>query len=47
MKNKLSSLAVRRRQIQHSADGEYPCTDPANAGVRRKFDLSLDGPLNP
>jgi hypothetical protein len=47
MKNKLSSLAVRRRQIQHSADGEYPCTDPANAGVRRKFDLPLDGPLNP
>ena len=39
MKNKLSSLAVRRRHLQHSADGEYPCTDPANAGMRRKFDL--------
>jgi hypothetical protein len=27
------------RQLQHSADGEYPFTYPANAGVRRKFDL--------
>ena len=43
----VDSLAVRRRQLQHSADGEYPFTDPANAGVRRKFDLPLDRPLNP
>ena len=42
MKNKLSSLAVRRRQLQHAADGEYPRTDPANAGMRRKFDLLVD-----
>jgi hypothetical protein len=47
MKNKLSSLAVRRRQLQHSVDSEYPWTDPANAGMRRKFDLLLDRPLNP
>ena len=47
MKTKLSSLPVRRRQLQHSADGEYPHTDPANAGIRRKFDLPLDRPLNP
>ena len=46
MKSKLSSLAVRRRQLQHSADGEYPFTDPADAGLRRKFDLPLDRPLN-
>jgi hypothetical protein len=43
----VESLAVRRRQLQHAADGEYPCTDPANAGIRRKFDLPLDRPLNP
>jgi hypothetical protein len=24
-----------------------PSTDPANAGMRRKFDLPLDRPLNP
>ena len=33
MKNKLSNVAVRRRQIQHSADGEYPYIDSANAGM--------------
>jgi hypothetical protein len=27
-------------------NGEYPFTDPANAGMRRKFDLPLDRPLN-
>ena len=42
----VDSLAVRRRQIQHAADGEYPFTNPANAGMRRKFDLPLDRPLN-
>jgi len=36
MKTKLSSLPVRRRQLQHSADGEYPFNDPANAGLRRE-----------
>jgi hypothetical protein len=43
----VDSFAVRRRQLQHSVDGEYPWTDPANAGIRRKFDLPLDRPLNP
>ena len=41
------ALATRRRQLQHAADGEYPFTDPANAGMRRKFDLPLDRPLSP
>jgi hypothetical protein len=41
------SLAVRRRQLQQAADGEYPFTDPANAGMRRKFDLPPNRPLNP
>jgi hypothetical protein len=40
-------FTVRRRQLQHAADGEYPFTNPANAGMRRKFDLPLDRPLNP
>jgi hypothetical protein len=43
----VDSFAVRRRQLQHSANGEYPYTDPANAGMRRKFDLPLDRPLHP
>jgi hypothetical protein len=43
----VDSLAVRRRQLQHAADGEYPWTDPANAGMRKKFDLPSDRPLNP
>ena len=47
MKTKLPAPAMRRRQLQHSADGEYPWTDPANAGMRRKFDLPLNRPLNP
>ena len=46
MKTNLSALAARRRQLQHSADDEYPHTDPANAGMRRKFDLPLDRPAN-
>jgi hypothetical protein len=40
-------LATRRRQFQHVADGEYPWTDPANAGMRRKCDPPLDRLLNP
>jgi len=43
----VDSLAVRRRQLQHAADGEFPCTDPASAGMRQKFDLPPDRPLNP
>lgn len=42
----VDSLAVRRRQLQHAADGEWPYTDPANAGMRRKFDLPPNNPLN-
>jgi hypothetical protein len=30
-----------------NADGGYPWTDPANAGIRRKFDLPADHPLDP
>ena len=40
------SLAVRRRQLQHAADGEFPFTDPASAGMRKKFDLPPTQPLN-
>jgi hypothetical protein len=43
----LPTLATRRRQLQHAADGEFPFTDPANAGMRCKFDMPLDRPLNP
>jgi len=43
----VESIATRRRQLQHAADGEYPHTDPANAGMRAKFGLPADHPLNP
>jgi hypothetical protein len=36
----------RRRQLQHAAAGEYFWTDSANAGMRKKFDLPPDRPLN-
>jgi hypothetical protein len=42
----VESLAVRRRQLQHGADGEFPFNDPASAGMRKKFDLPADRPLN-
>ena len=42
----VESLAVRRRQLQHAADGEFPFNDPASAGMRQKFDLPPDRPLN-
>ena len=44
---KVESLATRRRQLQHAADGEFPFNDPASAGMRQKFDLPPDHPLNP
>jgi hypothetical protein len=43
----LPTLATRRRQFLHAADGEYLFTDPVNAGMRPKFDLAPDRPLNP
>ena len=43
----VESLATRRRQIQHAADGEFPHTDPGSAGPRSKLDLPPDRPLNP
>jgi len=43
----VESLAVRRRQLQHAADGEFPYNDPASAGMRSKFSLPPDHPLNP
>jgi hypothetical protein len=42
----VESFAVRRRQLQHAADGEFPFNDPASAGMRKKFDLPADRPLN-
>jgi hypothetical protein len=42
---RVDSLAARRRQLQHGADGEYPYTNPANAGMRAKFDLPPNQPL--
>ncbi len=42
----VESLALRRRRLQHAADGEFPHTDPANAGMRKKFDLPANRPLN-
>jgi len=44
--NMVVSLTLRRRQLQHDADGEFPYTDPASAGMRKKFDLPPTQPLN-
>jgi hypothetical protein len=33
-------------ELQHATDGEFPFTDPASAGMRKKFDLPADRPLN-
>jgi len=35
-----------RRQFQHATDSEYPWTDSANAGMRKKFDLPPHRTLN-
>ena len=43
----VESIVTRRRQLQHAADGEYPYNDPASAGMRKKFSLPPDHPLNP
>lgn len=43
----VESPATRRRQIQHAANGGFPHTDTGSAGMRRKFELPPDRPLNP
>jgi hypothetical protein len=47
MKTNLPVMAVRRSQFQHTADSEYPWTDPANPVMRRKCDPPLDRLLSP
>lgn len=47
VKTLVASLSQRRRQLQHAADGEYPYTDPNNAGIRHKCGLPVDRPLSP
>jgi hypothetical protein len=42
-----SGIAKLHSWFSHAPTGEFPFTDPANAGMRRKFDLPLDRPLNP
>ena len=42
----VASLALRRRKIQHAADAEWPHDDPANAGIRREFQLPPDAEFN-
>jgi hypothetical protein len=43
----MNNLSMQIEARPCAADGEYSFTDPANAGMRRKFDLPLDRPLNP
>ena len=48
MKNKNSrSPALSLADMATLAILNAQSTDPANAGMRRKFDLLLDRPLNP
>ena len=48
MKNKISRFpALGLADMAMLAILNAPSTDPANAGLRRKFNLPLDRPLNP
>jgi hypothetical protein len=40
------SITDRRLTIQFAADAEWPFTNPANAGIRGEFFLSLSQPLH-
>jgi hypothetical protein len=42
----IDSITDRRVEIQFAADGEWPYSDEANAGVRREFYLPLSQPYN-
>ena len=48
MKNKISRFpALSLAVVAMLAFLNAQSTDPANAGMRRKFDLPLDRPVNP
>jgi len=38
----VADIITRRREIQFAADAEWPCTEPANAGIRAEFKLPSD-----
>ena len=40
-------MKMKTLRCQNAAGLEFPATDSANAGMRRKFDLPLDRPMNP
>ena len=38
----VADIIAKRREIQFAAEAEWPCTDPANAGIRAEFKLPRD-----
>ena len=46
LKTMIKSITDRRITIQYAADGEWPYTNSAHAGVRREFHLPLNQPFN-
>jgi hypothetical protein len=38
----VKGIIARRREIQFTADAQWPAGNPANAGIRREFRLSPD-----
>ena len=42
----LAQLTADRRKIQYAAEAEWPAKNPANAPIRREFQLPADRPFN-
>ena len=43
--NLIASIEKHRRKIQFAADAEWPYTNPANAPIRKAFQLPTDRPF--
>jgi hypothetical protein len=41
----VQSISDRRAQIQYAVEAEWPCSDEANAPIRREFQLPADRPF--
>ena len=42
----MAQIAIDRRTIQYAAEAEWPARNPANAPIRREFQLPADRPFN-
>jgi hypothetical protein len=46
LSGQIESINQRRRQLQLAAEAEWPSSNPANAAVRREFQLSANRPFS-